>query len=439
MAILALTIIIRIMAQGDPRLSIANDDTASYISSSEAPLSSREAFSGRRLFTTNLVYQVLKPDQGYKIIVNGSIDTTKRRVQPSFVKIVLLQFIVSIASWSVLTLSITNRIKNPLTKILTAMMISTFAFVPQIADWDSILTSESLSFSLLALQTGLLIELAFRFAKETRPTLSTSLLTALWLAVVFFWTFLKDAHLYEILILLIMITGIMATGKFRKSGGVFIILAILSGFFLLGWMSSGNSERTKIQMMNVYKSDLLPDPARVKLMQSNGMPDPKSPAFDDWFPANAKTAYIKFLVFHPGYILTNYLQDTPYAFSENTQAYFNTRPPSSLRKSLMSTGNLLHLENPIPMLASCLLLLGILFMAYKDRSTESIVWSWLAGWMFLSACVNMFVNIFGDVLALPRHALVATTLFRLFMWIIPLVLADRFISSPRRQLQAKEA
>ena len=428
LAILTLAICIRIKSQGDPRLSIANDDTLSYVSSSEVPLLSWGAFTGRRLFTTNLVYQLLKPDHGYKILVNGSSDTTKRRVQPSFVNVVLLQFFVSIIAWSVLTIAITNRLKNPIPKILGGLIIATFAFVPQIADWDSILTSESLSFSLLALQTGLLIDLAFRFTKDTRPTWPIFTLTTIWLAIVFFWTFLKDAHLYGIIVLAMMIAASLISGKFRKQGFIYMILLALAIFFLLGWSSSKNSARSQIQLTNVYKSDILSDPERVEFMRAYGMPLPESPVYASWFLASAQNAYFKYLLFHPGYVITNYFEDAPYAFFENVQTYFNTKPQFLLRKALLPIGDILHPENSIPILVDFLILMGILGLLFLFGIPEDMAWGWLATWMFLFANTNMFVNIFGDVNALPRHALIATTLFRLFMWVFPIVLIDLIIT-----------
>jgi len=138
---------------------------------------------------------------------------------------------------------------------------------------------------------------------------------------------------------------------------------------------------------------------------------------------------MRFLISHPVYIVTNYFEDIPYAFSENIQPYFNTQPRFVLRKSLMPLGNILHPKSSIPMAVDFLLLLAILAVTFKTKTSESKAWGWLALWMFLSAGINMFINIFGDVFALPRHALVATTTFRLFMWLFVIVFADLSISS----------
>jgi hypothetical protein len=38
--------------------------------------------------------------------------------------------------------------------------------------------------------------------------------------------------------------------------------------------------------------------------------------------------------------------------------------------------------------------------------------------------LNLFISIFGDTYALPRHALMAATMFRLFMWLFVIVEID---------------
>ncbi len=432
--IVILAIMIRIKVQGNPRLSIANNDTASYIISSEVSLFSWDAFTGRRLFTTNVIYQLLEPDGGYEILVNGSENTTKRRIQPTFVNIALLQFVISLFSWSALALSISGHLKNSIPKILAAILILAFAFVPQMADWDSILASESLSLSLFALQTALLVDLAFQSAKDARPNFSTTLLTGIWLVTIFFWAFLKDAHSYTILVLAIMIAGILISKKFRKQILPWLAISTLTVFFLLGWTTSEKSVRTQIQLVNVYRSDILSDPARIEFMRANGMPEPGSPEYEPWFAASAKKSYLRFLLFHPAYIIINYFEDIPYAFSENAQPYFNTQPQLILRKALIPVGNILHPENSLPMYLAFLFVLGILTIAHKKSGLENKIWGWLAVCIFLSAGINMFVNIFGDVFALPRHALVATTTFRLFMWVFIIIFVDLVISSRKKDV-----
>jgi hypothetical protein len=423
-AIVVAAVFFRLTLYGDPRLSIANNDTESYITSSNVNLLSVEAFTGRRSFTTNLVFQAFKPEnKEYRILVNGSGDTAKRRVQETFTGIVLMQVFLSILGWSILALAAISHIRRPGLKILMALLVCAFGFTPQLVDWDSVLTSESLTFSLFALQFGLLILLAFRFTKSPTPTPSTIGLTILWLMVVFFWSFVKDGNLYNLPADGLIIAAALLFKPYRKQKLLYAALLALIVFFVLGWTTAGRSSRADIQLQHVYEVNILSLPAASNYMKAQGMPDPASAEFSSWFEEHGKDAYLALLVSHPGYVITHYFKDIPMALSENLQVYFTT-PDLPWRKSFIPFGNLLHLTNSASILMDAILLGGIWMIALKRNPKASQPWAWLATWVFLSAHLNLFISIFGDTYALPRHALMAATMFRLFMWLFVIVEID---------------
>jgi hypothetical protein len=123
LSIIILASIFRIALYGDPALSIAGNDTSTYIKSAEAPLFSSEMMTGRRLLTTNLLYKVFKPRDGYQILINGSISTTRRGIQPGFTNIVITQLTFSLIGWGLLAFYISENIKHPFMKILSATVI----------------------------------------------------------------------------------------------------------------------------------------------------------------------------------------------------------------------------------------------------------------------------------------------------------------------------
>src|SRR5687768_8871463 len=82
--IILIASIFRIGIHGNPALSIATNDTDSYVESSRVPLFSSEMMTGRRLLSTNLIYKILEPKEGYEILVNGSVETRRRQIQPGF-------------------------------------------------------------------------------------------------------------------------------------------------------------------------------------------------------------------------------------------------------------------------------------------------------------------------------------------------------------------
>jgi len=56
--------------------------------------------------------------------------------------------------------------------------------------------------------------------------------------------------------------------------------------------------------------------------------------------------------------------------------------------------------------------------------------------MFLFASLNIVVVILGDAYGLTRHALLATSVFRLFMWFFLIVLIDLALMRPDEESEA---
>ena len=411
----------RLSTYGDIQLSIAGNDTQSYIDASHAPLFSSEILTGRRLLSTNLLYKFFEPKDGYKIIVNGSIETTRRIVQPSFTGIVGLQLILSLFGWGFLAFIVANHLDNLLTKILAVSTILLFAFTPQIADWDSILMSESLTFSLFALEIGLTVKIVFMIFNNQNHNIKIYLLFG---AIVhFIWTFLRDTNLFVSLLTFSMIALILFSVHYRKNKNIHSVLIFFGFIFTLGLITASNSTRSQVQLINLYQDDLLPNAIRFETLKELGMPDPNTPEYQTWFSQNAGKALIQFMIKHPGYPIIKILSDFPFAFTEIKQTYFKAPELNPTREILMNIGNALHPENTTPFLASLVLLIGFIHLFYKNIP-KSKAWAWIGLWLFLCASITLIPTILGDTWALNRHALFSTTLYRLFMWLFTIVLID---------------
>lgn len=426
--------VLRITLYGNPTLSIAGNDTATYIESSHVPLFSSEMMTGRRLLTTNLLYKIFEPRDGYQILVNGSIVTARRVVQPGFTNIVIAQLILSIMGWGLLAFSVAENIKNPFMKIMGAVVIILFAFTPQMADWDSILMSESFTFSLFALQLAILVKLVFSVYKDPNSKISTHL--AIWAIVYFLWTFLRDTNLFASFVTIGMIAILLFFVKYRKNKNLYGVLVFLTAILAVGLVTSGNSTRSLIQIVNIYNDDLLRSPASVSTLRELGMPAPNSKEYQAWFQKNSTKTLIKFMLIHPGYPTTKIIRDFPNAFTEIKQTYFKAPESARARESLMPLGNAFHPENTTPFLLDMLLLIGLLLLAVKKTNETGRPWAWLGFWLFLTASMTLIPTILGDTWALNRHALFSTMIYRLFMWVFSIVMMDIAIeqNTPKNEL-----
>lgn len=414
--------IARIWIYGDPNLSIAGNDTISYVESSHVPLFSSEMMTGRRLLSTNLIYKFLEPKDGYQIRVNGSIDTTRRAIQPGFDRIVILQLVISITGWGLFAYIVADYLKTASMKIASVITILLFAFTPQMADWDSILMSESFTFSLFALQLALLVKIAFLIYKD--PYSNNLPLFVIWGIVYFIWTFLRDTNLFASLVTIGMIGSLLVSYRYRKSKYLYGVLAFLMVISAIGLYTSGNSTRSLVQIINIYNDDLLRSPARVATLTELGMPTPHSAEYQEWFQENSTKALIKFMFIHPGYPVTKLLHDFPGAFTEIKQTYFKAPEQALIRGPLMAIGDALHPESTTPFLLTVLLLTGVILLGIRNSNETSRPWAWISIWLFLTASLTLIPTILGDTWALNRHALFSTMIYRLCMWIFALIIMD---------------
>ncbi len=415
--------ILRVRFYGDPALSIAGNDTISYVESSQASLFSAEIWTGRRLLTTNLIYKIFEPENGYEIRVNGSLETTRRAYQPGFDRVVILQMGLSILGWGLLAWLFSESLRSLWAKIASAVLILSFAFTPQMADWDSILLSESLTFSLFALQFALLVKMVFILYKD--PDASLTGWAIVWALVSFFWTFLRDTNMFTSVMTVTMIAALMIVPRYRKNKTLIGIVIFQLLVIVLAFFTARSSARALDQIDNLYIDDIFPNPALVAIFQEMGMPVDTylDPAFHPWLQEHGSTTMIRFMLAHPGYVAQKLARDFAPAFTEIEQTYFNARDLNPMRDYLFGLGDALHPENTTPFLASLLALVGIVLLAFRNTA-NSRVWAWLVVWLFLSASLTLIPTILGDTWALNRHALYSTLIYRLGMWLFPLILVD---------------
>ena len=429
LAVILIACFLRVKLYSDPALSIAGNDTQSYIDSSRASLSSREFFTGRRLFSTNLLYKLFVPND-YEIRINGSIETSHLSLQPGFETLAVFQFALSVIGWSFLAFTFAEFIKDPLMKILGAGIIVLFAFTPQMADWDSILMSESPTFSLFAIQFSLTIWIVFSLYKN--PASTNTIAGILWAFVFFLWVFLRDSNLYVIIIYIGAIVLTLAFAKYRKNKFLQMALLYLLVIFAIGVSTSSQSSRFIIQLVNVYHDDIFPNPLRVQILQEMGMPPPGSDTFNEWLGESGGSAYIKFAITHPGYTATKLTRDFPPSFREIKQTYFRATELEPVRTYLIMIGEGLHAENYSPFLIDVILVASLIYIALKSRN-EIVPWTVLGTILFLSSTITISAAIMGDTWALNRHALFSTMSYRLLTWMLLVVFIDNVVTANTRQ------
>ena len=427
LGITALGIWFRVSFYGDLRLSIGMNDTESYISSSTAPLFSWKLFAGQRLLTTNLLYKLANNPRDCTL-TDISLPTkgAVREIQPCFDKIVLLQNIISIIAWCLLAWTTSRWLKNPLTKIISVVLVLAFAFTPQIAEWDSVLSSESLSVSLLVLTIAILQEIVFRVSYRNRPLNSVWNIALIsgWLLIFTFWIFLRDANLYVLLSTIILLSAILLFKKYRRMIILPLIIILLLGIFVLGYISARDSLRaTHYPLQHSFQAYIFPYPLRMEFFSGFGMPDPKSPAFQKWFDAQATKTYALFLITHPRFIVTTMFNQLYYFTFNSTQPYYVT-DSLTVRRASDKIGEFFHPESSSVYLLDALMLMTLVAATIRYHESWLVSWTWLALWLFMCAAITLFTNFFGDTIGAARHVVPPEETFRLSLWIFLVIHMD---------------
>lgn len=427
--IFSIFIYARAVGYGDLRLSVATIDTESYITSARNPLLSWQGFSGRRLFTTNLLFKLSTKAECPAPVPSNPFhgQEREREILPCFQTIALTQNALSIFGWCLLAYLFSKRINNPFYKILSIITILGFGFTPQIAEWDSVLNVESITLSLGVISLALLIESAHRFPKILQGYSASHLdiLTiTLFLFVFLLWAFARDAHLYAIFTLLILIIPLFLFKPIRNMKWMVGITLLLIITFIFGSATSQASTRWHPSIEHSMNYYILPYPARVAFMMERGMPNPNdTSAYKQWFETKANKDYAVFLLSHPGFILTTYFELSSYLRSDFLQTFFPT-PKLEHYTTLLKIGEALHPETNHTYILSILLFISISISAISTKNTTIISWAWLASWLFIYAAISLTLTFFGDVDGTRRHIYPSVELFRLFNWIFLFVHID---------------
>lgn len=417
---IALAAIARFIAYGDPRLAVATHDTISYVTSSEAPLLSKEFFTGQRLPTTNLLYKLFRPPDGYDSFV--AANTTERRILPGYEGIALLQVLLSMLGWGALAFVVSSSIKNTLLKYIVCGAILLIGFTPHTVDWDSVMGSESLSFSLFMLAFALLTTFVFRVHADRMQGAGFSVVGGAFCVVFMLWAYTRDTNNIPAIFTTAMFGALLLLRKYREQKVLRRMTIFLGLVSLAGIASAMGSTRAATPMKNVYDVHILPYASRIDFMKSIGMPEPFSPEYHKWANTDASMAYLVFLGTHPRYTAASYFRGAQAAFVTYVQPYFRT-PDVEWRLDLLPVGELIHVGFET-FIIDIILILSFWIMAVQGGNKPAEPWIWLATWLFLTAAGTLFFGVVGDNIGLQRHTLFPVTAFRLFFWIFIIVVLD---------------
>ncbi|MBN2500975.1 MAG: hypothetical protein JXB38_09385 [Anaerolineales bacterium] len=431
----------------NPALSITNYDTIAYVGSGEIDFFSLDFFTSNRPATISLTYKLLEPKTEYQytnLVSPAENIKSPKTYQPGFDRVAITQAIFSTLTWSLLAVVIYRQLRQPFLKLSGALLVLLFAFSPQLADWDSILMSESISISFYALVLALTLELTAKIAQvETGWDRSTKLLMAVWLLVVVFWIFARDTNAYMLLVFAVVLGLGLLIPKLRPHFNLsytLVVVALLLGLFFFHNRTLFMSSRWINPFFNNLLRDVLPYADRTQFFTDNGMPlTDEMLGFVDgpgnqkgffeieplvaWVNEKGSTTYLKFILSKPAVTWERFISKAALVFSENTQPFFIPDYEVTPRW-VFFMGDLLHPKSNSVYLAAALACLGFLISAHRSQSRALVGLAWIGAFFLLGQLGLLFMSLMGDALGLVRHAMGTAIHLRLSLWVFSCFILD---------------
>jgi hypothetical protein len=302
------------------RAPVGWNDTADFVSSSQAPWLSVDLWAGERSVGAPLLLK----------LVGGDLDAY-----------VLWQAVLAAGCWAALAVSVATVVADRRARWCAGVAVLGFSVTVPVTMWERSVLSESLAVSLLALVVAAGLQLA-RGPSAWRVT-AVLVALALWLAT-------RDSHAAVALVGGAAAVGVVAVSRLRSppgSTGWHRPLAVLgAGALALGLLvgvGSSQGERHAFPMRNVFEVRVLPFPDRVRWFADHGMPqaevflgpdarephveaglppvvyvgdeDPELGPWLDWVGSDGRTTFARFVATHPLYLVTEPLRSPERAFN----------------------------------------------------------------------------------------------------------------------------
>jgi hypothetical protein len=206
---------------------------------------------------------------------------------------IVAQLAFSIGSWLVLAAAAASCVRDRRLRPVLFASVLAFSLTTEVILWDTLLLSESLTFSLMAL----LVAAWLRLAVAPRWKLVISVL-----AVSVLWAFARDTNGQLLAVVALILLGSVFRPKHRR-----LKLALAFGcvaIFALDYASADVGKRWLQPMQNVISTRVLPNPDLRRFFLERGLDPGSNWPVSAWMRTRSRDVYARYLVTHPLYTLT---------------------------------------------------------------------------------------------------------------------------------------
>ncbi len=398
-------------------------DTTAYVRISKEPILAEKFLAGSRPPVFPLVLKLLGRDEE---------------------RVAWAQGVLSVISWSVLAAAAASSLQASVLRLAAFGWMLLLSLFRYIIGWDSVLLTESVSLSFMALFLAGWLWLArgWRWHK----VLFLLLVSAL-------WCFSRDTNAWVVLmialLLLVLVLLRRLDRKYLLVSGAFAILFFLSN------LSADIGGRWVFPFQNVLGQRILPDPEAVAFFEDCGMPvtpalldlsgefasgqerafyeDPALAGYRSWLHDSGKACYVRWLLAHPlESIRSPFAEFNTLINLENVQPFLFSRRFSPLLPARLEA--VLYPRRYLLPLYALLLVLAMVAL-FARAWARNPAWGLVIG-MIVLVFPHYFITWHGDIMGIYRHVLAVSIQFYLCLWLLVWIGLNRVYSFLRIQQKA---
>jgi hypothetical protein len=366
------------------------------------------------------------------------------------VRFMRFQVIVAAVCWAALAVAAARVASAGAPRLIAAGSVLGLSLAAPLTMWDRSVLSES-----LALSTMVLL-LAAVSCMVRRPTALNAVAVVVAAAL---WCGTRDAHAYVVVVAVVVVAAAgFAIGRRRRllRGS---LLACLVGLLVVALASIGSAahgDRGDFPIRNVYRVRILPYPDRVAWFQGHGMPqaeifldgtraphvpdgrapvtsvpedDPATAEWSAWVERDGRRVFARWVLTHPGYVLTEPLKDPERAF--NNAGGDRSSYAASDQRVVPGLAEIFVPSRPLALLVAA----GIALRVVRPRAAPGVLFTVGAATVAL-ALPHALLSWHGDGMETARHLTGPVIQFHVG---VVLMVASLFGGAPRPETAAQPA
>lgn len=393
----------------------ATADTTSYVRISKESVLSARFLASSRPFIFPLVLKLFRNNDEVAVWAQG---------------------VFSIVSWSILAISVAYSLHVSFLRLIAFGLILILSLYRYVIAWDSVLLTESVSLSLMALFIAgwLWLGKGWRWHKAILLSI-----------VAFLWTFSRDTNAWVVLMIALFLLFLVGL---RQIDQKYLVLSIaFIAMFFLSNSSADLGDRWVFPFQNILGRRILSDSRALDFFASCGMPvSPalmeraggyanssdrafyEDPALDEyrlWLHQSGKICYVKWLLSNPLESIKRPIAEFNLLVSmQNIQPFLFSKGFSPILPARLEA---IFFPRKLLLLAfiviSSVVLIAILTKAWRQNKS----W-WVMIGMIILIFPHYFITWHGDVMGIYRHVLAVSIQFYMGVWLLLLLVVDSVLS-----------